>query len=104
MIDVELFRKLFVHRDDVYTVQNAAGDYFKVEKKLTDQSIEDHFLGKHTLGLYQLKREGEIATVKWDNGSKTNIQLGHLILEDKNINQVGPTDPNIAFLHRKRKG
>ena len=46
---IALFRKLFVHRDDVFTVQNKQGDYYKVEKKLTDQHIKDHFRGQHLL-------------------------------------------------------
>ena len=64
---LELFRKLFVHRDDVFTVQNAHGDYFKVEKRLNDQIIKDHFRGQHTIGCYQLKQDegSDTATVKW---------------------------------------
>ena len=63
---VELFREVFVHRNDVFTVQKSNGDYHKVENKLTDQDIKDHFKGRHTIGCYQLKEEEDgTATAKW---------------------------------------
>ena len=65
--DISLFRRLFVHRDDVFSMQSSTGEYHPMRRKLSDQHIKDHVRGQHTLGLYQLKHvEGETsATVKW---------------------------------------
>jgi len=61
-LDVEQFKKLFVNRDDIYSVQQAAGSgYHKTDRPITEQTIKDHMLGKQTIGLYQLKNN----TVKW---------------------------------------
>jgi len=60
-IDVELFKELFVLREDVYALQTVTGSYMKVEKPLTTQLLKDHLLGKVTIGAYQLWQE----KVKW---------------------------------------
>jgi len=61
-LDVDVFKKLFVNREDIYSVQdhNGAG-YHKVSRPLTKQLLKDHMLGKQTIGLYQLKNN----MVKW---------------------------------------
>ena len=61
----ELFRKLFVHRDDAFAYQKPDGSYGQHLRRLADQDIKDHYLGKHTIGLYQLKNVNEVSTVKW---------------------------------------
>lgn len=61
-LSVEQFKKLFVNRDDIYSVQQAHGSgYIKTNRPITEQTIKDHMLGKQTIGLYQLKNN----TVKW---------------------------------------
>ena len=49
-IDVELFKELFILREDVYALQTVTGSYMKVEKPLTMQLLKDHLLGKVTIG------------------------------------------------------
>ncbi|MBC8551792.1 MAG: hypothetical protein H8D23_19260 [Candidatus Brocadiales bacterium] len=61
-LSVEQFKRLFVNRDDIYSVQQAHGSgYIKTNRPITEQTIKDHMLGKQTIGLYQLKNN----TVKW---------------------------------------
>ena len=60
-ISIDKFRRLFVHRNDVYALQTISGAYSSIKKPLTDTIIKDHFDGKVSVGLYQLLDE----TVKW---------------------------------------
>ncbi len=61
-LEVDVFKKLFVNREDIYSVQdNKGAAYHKVNRPLTKQLLKDHMLGKQTIGLYQLKNN----TVKW---------------------------------------
>ena len=65
-MDVALFRKLFIHRDDVVAFQRQDGNgYTKIDRIITDQNIKDHFEGKNTIGVYQLKTIENTATIKW---------------------------------------
>jgi hypothetical protein len=61
-ISVDTFKELFVNREDIYSIQEARGEtYRKTDRPVTDQTIKDHLLGKHTIGLYQLSDN----KVKW---------------------------------------
>lgn len=62
-MDVKFFRKLFVHRDDVFDLQASDGSYRPRHTKLTDRVIEDHLRGRHTIGLCQINPKDD--TVKW---------------------------------------
>lgn len=66
-MDLQLFKQLFVHRDDSFAIQNKDGGSYTTQRRiLTDQNIKDHLAGKQTIGLYQLKQEtNETWTVKW---------------------------------------
>lgn len=61
-LDVETFQRLFVNKEDTYSVQDKSGKgYFRVKRVLDQQTIKDHMLGKRTIGLYQLKNN----KIKW---------------------------------------
>ena len=61
-MDVAVFRKLFVNRDDTYAEQiKKERGYKRVASKLTDSVIKDHLNGQTTIGLYQLFN----GTIKW---------------------------------------
>ena len=62
MMNIETFRKLFVHRNDIFAEQDKSGAYFPTKRLITDEIIDGHLKGKRTLGLYQLDVE---STVKW---------------------------------------
>ncbi|MBR9976148.1 MAG: hypothetical protein KFF77_11250 [Bacteroidetes bacterium] len=54
--DRELYKQLFINRDDVYLFQKAEGDYEKVASALTDSIL----FGDLTIGTYQLDRQSQI--------------------------------------------
>jgi hypothetical protein len=54
--DRELYKQLFVNRDDVYLVQKAGGDYAKIASPLTDSIL----FSDQTIGTYQLDRQSQI--------------------------------------------
>lgn len=60
-MDLELFKKLFLFRTDIYAKQVDAGHYIKVDEPLTDEVIQQHLDGEQTIGLYQLKED----KLKW---------------------------------------
>ena len=62
-MDVKTFRKLFVHRDDCYSVQSVMGSYRLEEEKITDDVLEAHLGGKVTVGFYQVMPVEN--TIKW---------------------------------------
>ena len=62
-MDAATFKQLFVHRDDIYAMQQPKGSYIPVKDELTDADIEAHLEGRTTLGLYQVMPE--VNTVKW---------------------------------------
>ncbi|MEM2618250.1 MAG: hypothetical protein QW356_02010 [Candidatus Hadarchaeales archaeon] len=59
----ELLMKLFVHRGDVYAVQQGDGTYRTVYEPLTREVIRQHLQGEKTVGVYQI--EPRTNTVKW---------------------------------------
>ena len=62
-MDVKTFRKLFVHRDDCYSVQSVMGSYRLEENKVTDDVLEAHLGGRVTVGFYQVMPVEN--TIKW---------------------------------------
>jgi len=54
--------ELFVNRDDVYSEQQPDNQYYPVHKPITKELLEDHLLGKTTIGIYCLNKENH---VKW---------------------------------------
>ena len=61
-LSVDKFKNLFVNREDIFSLQGVQGSaYTKINRPITEQILKDHMLGKHTVGLYQLKNN----KVKW---------------------------------------
>lgn len=60
---IDLFKKLFVHRSDIFGQQNPSGAYALQKYPLTDDIISNHFAGRVTIGLYQIAPIAN--TVKW---------------------------------------
>ena len=57
---------LFVNRHDNYAVQRRNGQYFRVEKPLTLEVLQQHLEGKVTVGAYQLDAESMVKTLIFD--------------------------------------
>ena len=53
-MDVKTFKKLFVHRSDVYAIQRPDGSYNPAKAQIDDLVIDSHLEGKQTIGLYQV--------------------------------------------------
>jgi len=62
-MDVKIFKKLFVHRSDVYAIQRPNGTYYPEHAQIDDAIIAAHLAGRQTIGLYQLKPIDN--TIKW---------------------------------------
>jgi len=62
-MNIDVFRKLFVHRPDVYAIQTPNRTYVPVHEDLTDRVISGHLKGMGTIGLYQIIPEQN--TLKW---------------------------------------
>jgi len=59
MTDIALYRKLFVHRDDVYAAQQPNGAYFPQRFPLTDDDIAEHLAGFASYGVYVIRPEDQ---------------------------------------------
>lgn len=62
-MDVQTLKKLFIHRNDLYSIQTAKGAYHKVMEPIDDAIIKAHLEGQQTIGLYQVLPETN--TIKW---------------------------------------
>jgi hypothetical protein len=58
---IDLIKKLFVYRSDVYAIQLDDGRYVKRDEPLTDEVLMRHLRGELTVGIYQLNGD----KVKW---------------------------------------
>ena len=59
-MDINKIKKLFVHRDDVYSIQLASGAYKTINSPVTDVVLESHINGKQTIGLYHLDKNDTV--------------------------------------------
>lgn len=59
---MEYWFSLFVERPDTYCIQKDSGAYERITTPVTDQDLQDHLVGKKTLGIYQLSKTN---SVKW---------------------------------------
>jgi hypothetical protein len=102
-MDIKSFRKLFVLRDDVFATQTEAGAYYPVEEKLTDEDIDKHLKGEHTIGIYQLDKSKilwaclDIDVTKtvwnspdfkldeWEDRLKEQADIAQVILDEQEI-------------------
>ena len=53
---------IFVHRKDVFSVQQKTGAYFPIKRSITIKDLEKHLAGEITIGVYCLDTNN---TVKW---------------------------------------
>lgn len=58
--NVELYRRLFVHRSDVFAEQQATGAYYPVLRELTDADILQHLGGAVSYGVYVIDPEQHV--------------------------------------------
>ena len=60
LIDIELLKKLFIHRSDIYAKQKANGGYSAIASPITDELLTQHLQGKTTIGTYQLDEHNTV--------------------------------------------
>lgn len=64
---IEEYRRLFVHRDDVFAVQQSGGAYLPERRSLTDDDIEEHLAGLWSIGTYVVDPNGHtVSSVVFD--------------------------------------
>lgn len=61
-----LIRRLFVARDDTFSVQTPDGQYARVRRGLTDEDIRKHLSGEHVVGVYELDKDSNVKWICWD--------------------------------------
>lgn len=62
-INLDRYRELFIHRDDVFAVQLESGAYMPQRRELTDEDVEEHLAGLWSIGTYVINPEDQ--TVKY---------------------------------------
>jgi len=62
-MDVKTFSQLFVHRSDIFAIQQPRGTYIPIKEDIDDAVIQAHLDGTQTIGLYQVLPVKN--TVKW---------------------------------------
>lgn len=65
--DLGLYRDLFVHRDDVYAMQNSNGSYFPIKEPFTDYELVEHLGGQASYGVYVIEPGGADNTTTDEN-------------------------------------
>lgn len=63
---IKQIRKLFVSRDDTFSLQTPDGQYVRVRRELTDEDIRKHLAGEHVVGVYELDRNSNVKWICWD--------------------------------------
>lgn len=61
-MNVDLYRRLFVHRDDVYACQQTSGAYLPVKAPLDDLAIAEHLEGFVSYGVYTIRPSDQTVT------------------------------------------
>lgn len=62
-MDLELYKRLFVHRTDVFAEQSSNGSYFPHKVPITDFDLEEHLGGVASYGTYVIRPSDQ--TVKY---------------------------------------
>lgn len=62
-IDLELYKRLFIHRCDVFAAQMGTGAYIPVREPITDDDLSEHLAGIGSYGTYVIRPEDQ--TVKY---------------------------------------
>lgn len=62
-VDLEKYRQLFIHRSDVFAVQQPTGAYFPERRPLEDDDVLEHLAGFSSIGTYVIRPEDQ--TVKY---------------------------------------
>lgn len=57
-MDLNLYRRLFVHRSDVFAEQDEHGNWSPVRRELTDDDIAEHLEGFVSYGVYVIRPDG----------------------------------------------
>lgn len=52
VVDIQRFKELFLHRQDVFAVQNPNGSYMPIRRPITDDEIAEHLAGFASYGTY----------------------------------------------------
>lgn len=55
MIDLDLYKRLFIHRTDVFAEQQESGNYYPVRRPITDDDIAEHLEGFASYGTYVIE-------------------------------------------------
>ena len=89
MITETLIRQ-FINREDDYALQQPDGQYFRANKKLTSDTVEQHLQGEITVATYQLNSENTVKELVLDidpehnaNPAETAQKLVEASLENK---------------------
>jgi hypothetical protein len=51
-LNLDLYKRLFIHRTDVFAKQHEGGAYTPVRRPITDEDIEEHLAGLWSIGTY----------------------------------------------------
>jgi CHC2 zinc finger len=71
---LNIYRNLFVSRDDVYALQSPKGAYFTKHSPLTDEVLANHLLGNITAGFYGLDKDSSVSWIALDADSPDGIE------------------------------
>lgn len=67
MLDLAKYRRLFVHRDDVFAQQQSSGAYYPVRQPITDDDLIEHLDGIASYGTYTIRPEDQsVKYLVWD--------------------------------------
>lgn len=61
-VDLALYRRLFIHRDDVFAAQQGNGAYLPVREPITDDDIAEHLAGYASYGTYVIRPSDQTVT------------------------------------------
>lgn len=54
-MEIERYKELFIHRDDVFAEQQSSGQYFPVRRPIEDDDIAEHLAGYASYGVYVIE-------------------------------------------------
>jgi hypothetical protein len=67
MLDVSLYRSLFINRSDVFAVQQPQGMYFPERRSVEDSDLEAHFAGQKSIGTYVIDPKSQcVSSIVFD--------------------------------------
>jgi hypothetical protein len=63
---LDIYRDIFVSRNDVYALQTPKGAYFTKRSPVTDEVVSSHLLGNITAGFYGLDKDSSVSWIVLD--------------------------------------